>query len=194
MKKFLQRIARHRFVVSCSVLVLLLIAVFFINETRVISLELLLTLVALLLTVTALFVAVRQLRQGREMAKILKDLSQSVSTEYVGAFPEFMPMIVKLLGMAEKKVKIMCDIPAYGNYSNHKEYLRYFAALADLNAREVHVRLTVYTEEKEREALAVQFDEPFEKLQNQNLEEYRKQREGKEEIKDIDSLRESLAS
>ena len=205
MKKFLQRIARQvSWLVAGSLLIifLFLLAVVVKVDVDAMSLALILTLVAMLLTGLALLATAHQIDQGREMTRILKDqeremtrilkdLSQSVSTEYVGAFPEFVPKITELLGTAKKDVKIMCDIPAYGKYSNPEEYRRYFSALVSLDAERVVVSLTVYTEKKENEALAVQFNEPFEKLQGQNLKEH-EGRIGKK-IQNIEQLRKSLA-
>ena len=74
----------------------------------------------------------------------LKDISGSVSTRFVGAFPENMREIIDLLKNAREKIEIVVDFPGYGQYSAlqyHKEYIK---ALIDARQRKVEIRIICY--------------------------------------------------
>lgn len=201
MKKFLQRIARKRFVVSWLMLGLLFVIFLALISITVkasaeidMSFATILAVGAMLLTALALLMAAHQLDREREATRILDDLSHSVLTQYVGAFPEFMPMITELLDTAKKEVTIMCDIPEYGHYSNYEETFRYVAALLGLHARKIDINLAVYGKDKVKEAIVAQFNKPLDRLRGQeleNLKNYKKRVD--EKIGDSKQLRESLA-
>ena len=59
----------------------------------------------------------------------LTDVSDSVQTQPIGEFPEFLPHITAMMANAEKSITIMCDAPAYGIYSNGQEFDLYAAVL-----------------------------------------------------------------
>lgn len=59
----------------------------------------------------------------------LEGVSESIQTQPIGEFPDFLPHITDLLAKAEKSITIMCDAPAYGIYSNGVEFDAYVAAL-----------------------------------------------------------------
>lgn len=64
-----------------------------------------------------------------DVSQRLEGVSESVQTQPIGEFPEFLPHITDLLGRAEKSITIMCDAPAYGIYSNGEEFDAYAATL-----------------------------------------------------------------
>jgi hypothetical protein len=52
-------------------------------------------------------------------------LEGQLSTRWIGTFPDFLPRIAELIGTAEKNVVILCDFPAYGEFSAPEAYARY---------------------------------------------------------------------
>ena len=215
--KFLQSIARHRFIVLLTVVGLILILLVTLNvlkDTSLSTFSAFLALISVLLAVSALS---RQIYQGRETMKVLKDqekvlkdqekvlkdqekvlkettktmkdLSQSVLTQYVGAFPEFMPKLTELLDRAEAKVTIMCDIVEYGHYSNYEESSRYSEKLKELCNKKIDVNLVIYEDKELADAITVQFNGRLK--ESGNLEKYKKRCKN-ENIHTFDQFRESL--
>lgn len=81
-----------------------------------------LTIVALSLAVIALALAVWQ---TRDMIAI----RNSISTRYIGRFPEFVGQIADLIDGAEGSLVIVCDVPGYCLFSNRKAWLEYERAI-----------------------------------------------------------------
>lgn len=112
-----------------------------------------LTVVALILSLITLVVAIRQTRR-------LENISESMSTQYVGEFPNDIPAITELVKDATKEVTILCDVPGYGHFSSPAQFLAYQAAVVQL-PQTVKVSMTVYTREKAGEANREQLGESF---------------------------------
>jgi hypothetical protein len=55
----------------------------------------------------------------------LKTIEKSMSTRYIGEFPDFLPEISNLILEAREQVIIFCDIPAYAYFSNNSYYNDY---------------------------------------------------------------------
>lgn len=108
---------------------------------------LVLGVVALIGTIIALGFAFKQTRD-------LKVISGSLSTKFLGVFPDFMAELTDLVGRANEKIVILCDLPAYGvfsagefcrEYTNHIERLIakdptavQFICLNGINRAELH--------------------------------------------------------
>lgn len=74
----------------------------------------------------------------------LKDISGSVSTRFVGAFPENMREIIELLKNARETIEIVVDFPGYGQYSALKYHKEYIKALIDARQKKVAIRIICY--------------------------------------------------
>jgi hypothetical protein len=99
------------------------------------------TLLALFLALIQLVIAWKEKRESRLHAATLRgvaeklgDIGGSLSTQYIGALPEYYPEVISLVEDAQHSVSILCDYPAYGCFTNSKHWLEYHAALRDKSA------------------------------------------------------------
>jgi hypothetical protein len=77
---------------------------------------------------------------------------------FIGNFPGFLPEIAELVGSASRELRILCDVPTYGHFSNHQEWKKYREAISNrINNEAVNVQIVVLNQSLRREALAVQF-------------------------------------
>jgi len=74
----------------------------------------------------------------------LKDISGSVSTRFVGAFPENMREIIEVLGNARETIEIVVDFPGYGQYSALQYHKEYIQALIHARQKRVGIRIICY--------------------------------------------------
>src|ERR1700704_7064515 len=74
----------------------------------------------------------------------LKDISGSVSTRFVGAFPENMREIIEVLRNAKETIEIVVDFPGYGQYSALQYHKDYIQALIDARQKRVGIRIICY--------------------------------------------------
>lgn len=74
-------------------------------------------------TFIALALAVWQLRDARSQARSLTAIHRSLSTRYVGLFPEYLSQIADLIDSAKQSITVFCDFPAYGCFSNPEGWL-----------------------------------------------------------------------
>lgn len=81
--------------------------------------------ISLVLAVLAMIVALWHVHSIHEAAKRLDDVRRSLSTRYIGQFPEFFPEIVSLLKSAKREIVIFCDFPAYACFSDPHTFLEY---------------------------------------------------------------------
>lgn len=87
------------------------------------------TLVGLGLTAVALFLSIVQHRQSKKHAHRLGLISESMSTKFLGNFPDYLGPLVDVIEKAEQELVVVCTIPAHGSYSDNKWYLRYRQAI-----------------------------------------------------------------
>ena len=91
------------------------------------------TVVSLVLAIVSLLLASYQLWQVEKTNHNLLDISQSMSTKFVGRFPNHISDIRRLLESAENSVSIVCDLLGYGYYSSPEQYQEYRAAVLRLS-------------------------------------------------------------
>jgi hypothetical protein len=65
-------------------------------------------------------------------------ISESITTRYVGNFPDNMNEMIKLIPSTQKKLFIVCDVPAFGHFSNPEGFRQYSLALQTLLNRTSH--------------------------------------------------------
>ena len=92
-----------------------------------ITLDRVLALVAIVFGVLGIIYAKRQDREAHEQRAKIENIVLSISTRYVGTFPDNLPHIRDLISRADKgdHVLIMMDFVGYGHYSSPKIYREY---------------------------------------------------------------------
>ena len=65
------------------------------------------------------------IRDARNHTTALEEVRGSLSTRYIGQFPQYYPSIVELVGRAKQNILIFCDFPAYGSLTDPKSWLNY---------------------------------------------------------------------
>src|SRR5438067_76136 len=95
---------------------------------------------SLVLAILAMIVALWHVMGIHRAAKRLEDVQRSLSTRYVGQFPEFFPEIVSLLNSAKREITIFCDFPAYCSFSDPHTFLDYQHTL-ERKAQQEEVRI-----------------------------------------------------
>lgn len=113
--------------------------------------------------VVSLLLALYQLGQVGKTDRSLREISESMSTKYVGEFPDHVPEITRLIGTANKKVTIVCDLLGYGYYSSPHQYQRYRAAILGLNSG-VEATIAIYGKERACQAAKEQLGDSFEDI------------------------------
>lgn len=81
--------------------------------------------ISLVLAVLAMVVALWHVHSIHNAAKRLDEVQRSLSTRYIGQFPEFFPEIVSLIKSAKHDITILCDSPAYACFSDPSTFLDY---------------------------------------------------------------------
>jgi phosphatidylserine/phosphatidylglycerophosphate/cardiolipin synthase-like enzyme len=108
------------------------------------------SLIGLILTIVALALALFQQRSANAHAKGLKEIRHSMSTQFIGLFPEFIPDVVRLIQSAKQEVLIAYGQVTYGIFSYRQMWLEYKTALEHKLQDGVPVDL-LCLDEKERE-------------------------------------------
>jgi len=72
----------------------------------------------------------------------LRLIKESISTKYIGLFPDFVPYTLDILREAGKTIEIVCDFPCYSYFSDHEKYLEYTRIINDKASRKVSIHLT----------------------------------------------------
>jgi hypothetical protein len=107
-------------------------------------------IVGLILAVAALIVGLVHLQE-------ISRMQASLSTRYIGEFPDFLDEIIGIVQSAHRDINILCDFPAYGNFDDPTRSAR----LRDLIRLKLHqgvkVRLVCLDHERRRLALSLQF-------------------------------------
>jgi hypothetical protein len=65
------------------------------------------------------------MRDAKNHTTALEEVRGSLSTRYIGQFPQYYPTIVDLIARAKRSVIIFCDFPAYGSLTDPKSWLNY---------------------------------------------------------------------
>lgn len=112
----------------------------------------------LLCAVVALIVGLVHIREIHSTLKTLHDVQDSLSTRFIGQFPEFFPEIVTLLKSAKREIVIFCDLPAYASFSDPHTFLDYQQTLErKIKDEEVRTTLTCLGPAFRQNAIVEQF-------------------------------------
>ncbi|HKY35141.1 MAG TPA: nucleotide-binding protein [Polyangiaceae bacterium] len=82
--------------------------------------------------------------QVKQLARAVKEISESASTRGVGTFPAYMKHISGVVSEARRELLVASDFASYGSFSSHVDYERYKLALrerahAGLSVRALHL-------------------------------------------------------
>jgi hypothetical protein len=125
------------------------------------------------LAVIAIAFAVVQFIDAREEQHVLTSIALSMSTQFVGAFPENVPDVASVVDKAQRSVKIIVDFVGHGQYSAPQSHLLYLHAIESALARNVKVEMICYTEVRANVERLDQFgDNEFATKDNKKFEEY----------------------
>jgi hypothetical protein len=102
----------------------------------------LLNVIAFMFAIWQLLLARRQMNDARDQANRLNEIHDSLSTRYLGRFPDYLKKITEVIESAKSEIVIFCDYPAYGCFSDHENWHRYKSALVDKPDRGVQISLT----------------------------------------------------
>lgn len=103
--------------------------------------------------------------QTEEMQKQIgqiQDIRRSLTTSFIGDFPDFVPQVISLIESAEKSLAIFCDIPAYAAFTSPKYFFNYRQVIERKINQKIKVEIAFLNQEWRQRA----FDEQFSKQQN----------------------------
>jgi len=109
-----------------------------------------LTIIGLLLTLVALGFSIDQYKKAKE-------LTDSISTRYIGEFPKHLSDINKMIDKAEKEIIIFQDVIGYGIFSQPKEFHKFMTTLVQKNAIPITIKVCIYTSKLYEETREYQF-------------------------------------
>lgn len=99
------------------------------------------TLAALFIALVQLAIAWREREEASKQTEKLRQISDSLSTQYIGALPDYYPHVIDLIEGAQKSITVLCDYPAYGCYTNMANWLVYHDRLRDKSLKGVALTL-----------------------------------------------------
>ncbi|HEY6349140.1 MAG TPA: hypothetical protein VI636_06995, partial [Candidatus Angelobacter sp.] len=89
-----------------------------------------------LLAIGAIVFASKQFRDSKdqlsrlgEQAGEIRAMAKSMSTRFIGAFPQCLPEIKDVLANTDKQLNIMVDYCGYGSYSERDQFCSYLASI-----------------------------------------------------------------
>ncbi|MBS1731874.1 MAG: hypothetical protein JST02_01135 [Bacteroidetes bacterium] len=102
------------------------------------------------------------------LQQISAQISESISTKYVGNFPHNMDEMVRLIPKTEKSLTIICDVPAFGHFSNPEVFDQYNLAIIGLltRSRKPQINMVTYDENRRLKNSMNQFKMPFSELKS----------------------------
>ncbi|MEW6130920.1 MAG: hypothetical protein AB1757_28070 [Acidobacteriota bacterium] len=102
-----------------------------------------------------------QTSEAKSHTTALDEVRRSLSTRYIGQFPEYFPEVVAFLEHAKREIEIFCDYPAYGSFSDPINWLAYRQALErKIQQEEVRVNITCLNETSRNKSVIEQFFKP----------------------------------
>jgi hypothetical protein len=78
-----------------------------------------------LIAVLAIAMAIVHERALKRQLDHIRQLREALPTRHLGEFPKYLDQIVLLIRRAHNRVVICCDFPAYGSFSDPKEFFNY---------------------------------------------------------------------
>ena len=135
-------------------------------------------IMGLLFTVIALSFSLWQISEARK-------ITDSISTRYIGEFPDFIEQINDLLSEAKEEIIIMTDVLGYGMYSNPEGFHKYLSIIEKKASEECSIKFVVYNKSLLNRTRQMQH------IGNANIERYHQLRKDQMH-KDANNLRDSI--
>lgn len=96
--------------------------------------------------------------QSERLLRQISKIEEGLSTKYLDEFPKFIPEITRIISDAKEKVYILCDYPAYGCFTDSKEWQAYDNKLLEKKINKVPISVITNTAKKRKEMIKQQFD------------------------------------
>lgn len=124
--------------------------------------------IALIVSVGAMALAIITEKKVKDIYSSARKITDSISTKYVGKFPENMEEVIKLISSTKRKLIITSDVPSYGHFSNPRGFAQYKNAILNLltNEPRPHIVLITYDHEKRLANSRNQFNKTYEEVVN----------------------------
>ncbi len=90
--------------------------------------------------------------------KQFKDIADSLSTQYLGQFPFNMKKIIDIVQGGQRKIRIMCDVPGYGVFSQEKEFRQYWNILKEKAEDNIEISIALPKKEVRIEQTRKEFE------------------------------------
>ena len=116
-----------------------------------------LAVVAILFAVIQFLDSRRLQRSMQEHLEGMREISSSMSTAYVGGFPEDMEEIIRVTSGDIKLLYIMTDLLGYGSYSDPDHFYEYLTNLQRVAGKGVKIEMIVYTGPVAKDVLRNEF-------------------------------------
>ena len=125
-----------------------------------------LSIVGIALSVLGLYLAKRSIADGRDLTAATRSvlrrargIRRSLSTVYLGPFPEYIPAVTKLIESAADPLVIVTIAPAFGCFSAPPAWESLAAALTAAQSRGLPIDLVTGSFPRRRENYRLQFDD-----------------------------------
>jgi len=94
--------------------------------------------------VAAVVLAIQHSRDLDSVVDELQVVARSLPTRGLGVFPDYMPMVAELTERAETSIKVLCDTPAHGAFSNTAAFEDYWTSLRHKMVDGIKVECTFF--------------------------------------------------
>jgi len=96
------------------------------NISRVIErLSPYLSLIGIIFASVTVYQAKKQSRAFESQIKKMEGIESGMSTRHKGPFPAYSNDIVNIISDVKESIEIVCDVPGYGIFSTHSEWVKY---------------------------------------------------------------------
>jgi hypothetical protein len=116
-----------------------------------------LAVVALLLALIQLGQAHRQTKSLNRQGEALLFVTSSLSTRYLGAFPEYLTHVARLVGNTTSELRVLVGNPLPAYFSSPARFLAYAQAIERVSLAGVSVRMICMDHRRREERLRLQF-------------------------------------
>jgi hypothetical protein len=102
------------------------------------------------LAILAIIFATVQYIDSRRLKKDVEAVAKSMSTRFIGQFPDSMPEIIDVIKRTDSTLDIMADVCAFGHYSQPILFQEYKNKIVELaNKKKLTVRMLIYNSDIE---------------------------------------------
>jgi hypothetical protein len=96
------------------------------------------------ISILAIIFAFRQESTSDRTLQNVRDIAGSMSTSFVGIFPDTLEEITDLVDGSRDSLKILVDYVGYGHYSTPETHSKYMSALESAKRRGVNIDILIY--------------------------------------------------